>query len=341
MPVGRGFYLAPVFAVASALLFAPPARAQSAGRTQSPGEVVQHKIEGRLRIGNDSASNLRVRLLREDQQRTIAETFSRSGGEFEFGYLPEGDYIVATDETKELEASSTLVRVQPWPRTKPLLVHVDISISRKAPPRAAAPGVVAADVDLSVPKEALKHYRAGMKALDEGKDERALAELGEAVKAYPDYYAARVELGRVLRDKKRPAEAEEALRPLLSIAPRHPEVWLQHAVVLLDLARREEAASEMRQSLALNERDWAAHYYLGWALLEADADKAEPHLERALELDGRKAVRAHLALARIADARGQRQKAIEHLDAYVAGAPDSAEARGARELADRLRSLKP
>jgi tetratricopeptide (TPR) repeat protein len=339
MQVGRRFYVALVFvfAVAAALAPAHPARAQSSG------EVVYHKIEGRLRIGNDSASNVRVRLLRDDQQRTIAETFSRSGGEFEFGYLPEGNYIVATDETKELEGSSLLVRVQPWPRTKPLVVHVDISITRKAstPPAGAAPGVVAADVDLSVPKEALKHYRAGMKALDEGKDERALAELGEAVKAYPDYYAARVELGRALRDGKRFAEAEEALRPLLKIAPKHSEVWLQHAVVMLDLARRDEAARELTQALALDERDWAAHYYLGWALIETDADKAEPHLARALELDERKAVRAHLALARIADARGRRQQAIEHLEAFIAGAPDSADAPGARSLAEQLRRSKP
>ncbi|HEX8187704.1 MAG TPA: tetratricopeptide repeat protein, partial [Pyrinomonadaceae bacterium] len=221
MPVGRGFYLALVLAAAAALPSAPPARAQARE------VVVHHKIEGRLRIGNNAASNVRVRLLREDQQRTIAETFSRSGGEFEFDYLPEGDYIVATDETKELEASSLLVRVQPWPRTKPLLINVDVTITPKAPAPAAAPGVVAADVDLNVPKEALKRYRAGLKALDEGKDERALAELGEAVKAHPSYYAARLELGRVLRDKKRFAEAEEALRPLLRIAPKHPEVWLR------------------------------------------------------------------------------------------------------------------
>ncbi|HEX8189348.1 MAG TPA: hypothetical protein VF586_13415, partial [Pyrinomonadaceae bacterium] len=100
-------------------------------------------------------------------------------------------------------------------------------------------------------------------------------------------------------------------------------------------------AGELKQALALDERDWAAHYYLGWALIETDADKAEPHLARALELDERKAARAHLALARIADARGQRLRAILHLDAYVASAPDSADAPGARELADRLRTLKP
>jgi Flp pilus assembly protein TadD len=335
MPVGRELYVVLVCAcaIAATLTFAPSTRAQSTDTT------VYHKIEGRLRIGNNPASNIHVRLLRDDQQRTIAETFSRSGGEFEFGYLREGVYIVETEETKELEASSTVARIEPWPRTKPLIVRVDISITLKAVPREAN-GVVAADVDLSVPKEALKHYRAGMKALDDRQDERALSELSEAVKAYPDYYAARLELGRELRGKKRLAEAEETLRPLPKIGPKHAEAWLQHAVSLLDLGRRVEAADELYKALALDERDWATHYHLGWALLETEADKDESHLQRALDLDERKAARAHLALARIADARGQRRQAIAHLEAYIALAPDSADAPGARQLANHLRSLK-
>jgi tetratricopeptide (TPR) repeat protein len=333
MPFGRVFRVAFVCAVVATLSFATSTRAQSSD------PLVYHKIEGRLRVGNNSASNIHVRLLRDDQQRTIAETFSRSGGEFEFGYLREGVYVVETEATKELEPSSTLVRVEPWPRTKPLIVHVDISITLKEATR-VAPGLVAADVDLNVPKEALKHYRAAMKALDEEQDERAVSEFGEAIRAYPDYYAARLELGRELRSKKRLAEAEETLRPLLQIAPKHAEAWLQHAVVLLDLGRRVEAADELYKSLALNERDWATHYHLGWALIETEVDKAETHLERALDLDEQKAARAHLALARIADARGQRRQAIAHLEAFIAIAPDSADAPGARRLADHLRSLK-
>jgi tetratricopeptide (TPR) repeat protein len=89
----------------------------------------------------------------------------------------------------------------------------------------------------------------------------------------------------------------------------------------------------------LEETSWAAHLYLGWALLENQPDLAEPHFARALELDGLKAARGHLALARLADAKGLRELAIEHLDAYVKLAPEAPDARAARELAERLRKL--
>ena len=89
------------------------------------------------------------------------------------------------------------------------------------------------------------------------------------------------------------------------------------------------------------ETNWAAHYYLAWALLEGQADEAEPHFNRAIELNEEKAARAHLALARLADGKGQRQLAIKHLDAYLALAPSASDAEMARQLADRLRKSNP
>jgi hypothetical protein len=51
-----------------------------------------------------------------------------------------------------------------------------------------------------------------------------------------------------------------------------------------------------------------------------------------------KAARAHLALARLAEAQGQREVAISHLEAYLLKAPKAHDAEATRRLADRLRS---
>ena len=77
-------------------------------------------------------------------------------------------------------------------------------------------------------------------------------------------------------------------------------------------------STELEAALRIAEASWAAHLYLGWALLEQDQAKAEPHFQRALEIDEQKAARAHLALARLAEAKGQRMVALSHLDAYLA-----------------------
>jgi tetratricopeptide (TPR) repeat protein len=200
-----------------------------------------------------------------------------------------------------------------------------------------APGVVAADVDLNVPKAAVKRYQGGMKALSDKNSEKARSEFKAAIEIYPNYYAARVELGRELRLQKQFREAEEVLRPLVQIGPKHSEAHIELGIVLLSLGGRKEAADELRTALRLEETSWAAHLYLGWALLESDGAEAARHFERALELDELKAARAHLALARLAQEKGDSQRAVEHLDAYLKIAPDAGDAAAARKLADSLR----
>ena len=319
--------------VVSAVVLALPRAAAAQDR-------VYHRIEGRLRSRNLDVSNIRVRLLRLPEGRPITETYSRRDGEFVFGQLSAGDYAVETLETDRYEESLTTVQVYPpnpnAPSPQTFVVIVDLT--PRPPPNRPAPGVVAADVDLDVPKAAVKRYEGGMKALSENKSEKARSEFKAAIELYPKYYAARLELGRELRLQKKFREAEEVLRPLVQIAPKHSEAHIELGIVLLSLGGRKEAADALRAALRLEETSWAAHLYLGWALLESDAAEAGRHFARALELDEQKAARAHLALARLAQEKGEVRLAVTHLDAYLKIAPDAADAAAARRLADSLRS---
>lgn len=301
-----------------------------------PQGTVFHRIEGRVQFRTNGVGNLRVRLVRE--MRPLAETFTRPEGQFSFNMVREGDYEVETFETDKYEASSTSVLVRPLIRQRPDIFRVFIDLQLKEPPERVAPGVVLADVDLDVPAEALHYYRAGMKALDRGDTVKGVKELQAAVETYTKYYAARLALGQELRRQKRYEEAAAVLQPLGQIAPRRADPRIAYGAVLLALGHRDLAIEELRVALNLDESNWEGHFYLGWALLEIAADKAEPHLKRALELDERKAVRAHLALARLAYSRGERQLAIKHLDTFLAAAPNAQDAESARRLADRLRS---
>lgn len=295
-----------------------------------------HQIEGRIQARGRQLRNIHVRLTL--QGRTITETFTTAEGHFTFKSLVEGDYLIETLETDQFEATGTSANVYPRDRINPtpnvVIVLVDLPVKA---PKKITPGVVTADVDLHVPKEALKHYRAGMEALELGDAGRAISELQAAIAIYQQYYAARLELGRELRLQKRFAEAEKVLQPLGKIAPTRPEPRIEYGVVLLELQRREEAARELSAALQLEESNWATHLYLGWALLETDEIRAERHFQRAVELDERRAARAHIALARIAEGRGQRQAALVHLDAYLTLNPTAADAEAVRKLAEKLR----
>ena len=312
---------------------------RSMAQRQPDPPVVYHKLDGRLRISNRAAANVRVRLIRGDQHRPIAETFTRSGGEFEFAYVPEGEYFVETLESEQLEATSTAVLIRPFPRERPSIVHVEVDIPEKVGTARTKPSVLMADVDIKVPSEALKHYKNGMQAMAANKPNLGIEEFQRAIKIYPEYYAARIELGRELRLEKRYLDAEKTLAPLRQIAPQRAEAWVENGIVLLQLNRRDEAVANLQTAIEKEPADWAAHFYLGWALLEERPAEAESHLKRAIELDEKMAARAHLALARIANSRNQRQLAIEHLDAYLALQPDASDAQMARQLAARLRNL--
>lgn len=323
--------LALLFALTILLLLAQPTKAQDGDSN------VTHQIEGRLMYKGGRVGGVRVRLVLQSEMRPITETFSRPEGDFKFDQVKEGDYLIETFETEKFEATTTNVSARPPAKGARSVFTVMIDLPLKPPPERAAPGLVMADVDLQVPKTALKHYRTGMKALNSGDPARAVTELKAAIEIYPQYYAARLELGRELGIQKRFQEAAETLQPLGQIAPRRAEPRVEYGKVLLALGRAEEALSELRTALRLQEANWATHLYLGWALLEKDENTATQHFKRAIELDERKAARAHLALARLANARGMRQLAIEHLDAFLALAPNAPDADAARKLAERLR----
>ena len=299
---------------------------------------VNHQVEGRIFYKNKNVANMRVRLVNQAEMRPIADSISRPEGQFKFNEVPEGEYLVETFETDEYEASTTSVSVRPFVRGSRALAFVTVELTLKARSgKEAAPGVVTADVDLDVPKSAQKHYRAGLKALEGRDSTRALKEFQEAVKIHPDFYAARLELGRELAAQKRYQDAAETFRPLERIAPKRSAWQIEYGKVLYNLKRPEEAATLLLAALQLQEGDWETNFYLGWVLLEKDAASAEQYFLRALALNEPKAVRAHLALARLAQGKGQREAAVKHLEAYLTLAPDAPDAAAARRLLDSLR----
>jgi tetratricopeptide (TPR) repeat protein len=306
----------------------------SIAKAQS-GEIY-HQLEGKLQLKTGGAvASMRVRLVRRDSLEPVAETFTRTDGGFAFTRVTDGDYLIETFETDQFEATSTEAILRPRPR-RPMYLNVYIDIPVKSASR-VKPGVIAADVDLNVPKAAQKHYKAAAKAIQENDFVKAEPEFREAIAAYQNYYQARLEFGRELRLRKRFADGAEVLQPLLQIAPTRADPRLEYGICLLELKRREEAIQELRRAVTLEESSWASHLYLGWALLETSPEESEPEFKRAIQLNERKAARAYLALARLADSRGQNLLAIQYLEAYLTLMPNAADAEMARKLLAKLR----
>lgn len=327
-------WLTLLFALTFTLL-APPAQAQR----PAPNTLILHRIEGRVQF-KGPINDVRVRILQRSGLIPVEEGYTRGEGQFTFTRVPEGEYVIQTEETNDFAPSSTTISVFPLNRNRSEVFRVYVQLQLKPAPGTVKPAVVAADVDLHVPKDAQKHYREGMKALASNSAERAIEELQAAVKIYPDYYAARLELGRELRIRNQFKEAAEVLEPLLQLAPKRHEPRVEYGIVLLALARPADAVPVLRAALELEETNWVPHLYLGIALMESAAADSERHLRRALELNETKASRAYLSLARLAAAKGDRPLAIQHLQAYLTLTPDAPDAGPVRQLIERLRANK-
>lgn len=103
-----------------------------------------------------------------------------------------------------------------------------------------------------------------------------------AVALDPRHASARVNLGRLLQDAGRAAEAAEQYRAALAARPRHPTAAFNLGTALEDLGRRLEAIEAYREAL------------------EADDGFAD----------------AHFNLARLYEQTGRRAAALRHLKAY-------------------------
>ena len=298
-------------------------------------------VEGHLRThGRGQIVGLRIRLTRQNGTRQFTETFSESDGRFSFRQVSSGDYLVEIVESADFLPAAASVSIQASPSISRTVVSVLIDLMPKPSPGTRSASVLMADVDTKVPEPAAKHYVAGLKALKSKDSDKAISEFKAALEVYPNYYAARLELGREYRTLKRFQEAAETLKSLSQLAPTRAEPHLEYALVLLGLGSREESIKELRTAIELEEQSWAAHYFLGLALFDSNGTEAEKEFQRAIELNEKKAARAHVALARLFLRKGEQKAALKHLDTYLTLEPNAPDVETLRKFADRLRAGK-
>ena len=96
----------------------------------------------------------------------------------------------------------------------------------------------------------------------------------------------------------------------------------------------------MDRARALDAKSFPVNLYLGIALLNVGRlDEAERALKEAYALGGAtNASMVHLYLASIYDKRGQYQRAIDEMEAYLREKPNAANAESIRKAIRKLRA---
>ncbi len=162
----------------------------------------------------------------------------------------------------------------------------------------------------------------------------AATALGDALRLAPEAAQPRVQLGRVLQDQGKAAEAEACYRQALQIDPGHASTIYNLATLLQGQGRLPEAIAAYQEVVRLDPANFSAHNNLAVALRDQTRHhEAIVHCRTAIELNPTFS-ELHRNLAGCYRASGEIDLAVDAARRAVELQPDSA--RGHNDLASLL-----
>src|ERR1041385_3040875 len=190
--------------------------------------------------------------------------------------------------------------------------------------------VSAAELRQSIPSAAKKQYELGLKAVSKGKFQ-------EAASIYPEYLAARNDLGAQYLKLKQLDEAQKNFEMVLANDPKNFNAKFNMGLVKVERKNYTEAIDLLNQAIAIDSTRPVARLWIGIAKLElGDLQVAEGELTKALIMGGDECVAAHYHLARIYFNRGDLNEAARSVQLYIQLAPRGEFIAEAKALAQRI-----
>jgi tetratricopeptide (TPR) repeat protein len=317
-----------------ALAAAQAARAQDIDDKYKTADTNNAVIQGRVTLASEFAAERYVRITLKTAQSILFTTYTNRSGEFQLRNLSEGVYYVQADEAG---FEPVVQRVE---LGRGLTADLTLELRERQVPsliRTGARVVSAAELSQAVPAAAKKEYARGLKYVGKGDFQRAAGHFEQAVQIYPDYLAARNDLGAQYLKLKRLDEAEQHFLVVLARDPKNFNAKFNLGLVRVERRDYADAVSQLRQAIAIDGTRAVARLWLGVALLQAgDAAGAEAELTKALVMGGDECVAANYHLARIYLGRGETDEASRSVGLYLEDAPKGEYAEEARQLQKKI-----
>jgi len=314
--------------------------------TQSPQILVENtrsdlggrnSISGTVLLPAGTAASTRIRVRLSTAGAEIS-TWTDETGKFFISGLRTGTYVLYIDPEGDLEPDSQRVDISdPTAAPSGQVYSVIVRLRRKGSGIATKPGTVSAEL-AGVPKRAVQLYMKGLDLSAKADNKGAVESLLRAVAEYPDFMLAHSELGVQYQKLNDLEKADEHLLAALKIKPDAYEPLANRGIVLVRLRKYADAEPLLRGAIKIKENSPVVHFYLGRSLLgQKRPDEAEPVFRTAHTLGGNDMIEARRALATIYLERGNNQKALEEIEAYLDGNPSAADEKHLRETARQLK----
>jgi len=330
--VSSAFGLAIFVAVTSII-----AAAQEVDPKYKTADTNNAVIEGRVVLPSGFLAERPIKIILRNRQMVLSTGITNKHGEFRFDSLPEGYYTVqaevAGDEFEPTEKQIGLGRG--------IVAELTLQLVAKTLPIgfSASRVVSVAELRQSVPVTARKQYDLGLKAVAKGNVTGAADYFQQALTIYPEYLAARNDLGAQYLKLKRIDEAEKDFQIVLDHDPKNFNAQFNLGLVRIERKDYADAITQLNRAIVIDSTRPVARLWIGVALLEmGDLDSAERELTKALIMGGSECVAGHYHLARIYLSRGNKKEALQAVRAYLEDAPKGEYVSEAKQLESQLKN---
>lgn len=297
-------------------------------------------IHGRVTLPSGFGMEGYARITLSNQQSVLSTLYTNNSGEFQIRNLSEGTYYVRAEiKDENFEAASAKVSLG-----RGLMVDLTLELKEKKSAtliRLANRVVSAAELQQAVPQPAKKEYNLGVKLSSKGNSVQAADHFEKAVAIFPEYIAARNDLGAQYLKLNRLDEAEKHFALVLARDPKNFNAKFNTGLVMFERHDYRTAIAHLNDAIVIDSSRPVARLWIGIAELElGDLQKAEDDLTKALVMGANDCVAAHYHLARVYLSRGDVAAASRSLHAYLHDAPRGEYANEAKELARRIEKKK-
>jgi Tfp pilus assembly protein PilF len=298
---------------------------------------VGHTLQGKVTLPDGSAPPHPVKITLTFNGVRIHETFTDMSGHFSFSGLGRGTYVLTAEgDGQTFETTSVYTEIFTIGNA-PRIYTQNIHLRPQKPEKLNPAGVISAEqIDPNAPEKALKEYKRGIKSANDGDPKKAIKHLQEAIRVHPEFYLAYAAMAEQYSKLQQYEDAAAAYQKAIQISPNRAEAYLGMGALLIKQKKYEEAVAPLRRTIELEKRSHVPYLLLGLAqMMIGELDAAEENLQRAYKIG--KPPLAHIYLANIYELRGQLQKAIAELEAFLRENPQSPNSSQVSQALEKLR----
>ncbi len=336
--------LVPVFLLVLPLAAAAQRRNPGGGRVGVPNVPVRPSYTGNARVDIQVTTEhshplggapIMVELSTMTGSRQVSYTDANGRATFT---VPQGFTYQVTVSGPGIKPASDQFEITPNEFTHYESIAVKFDPGRSP---AGAPGGTVSAALLAVPEKARSEFQAGMQDLKAEHWDDAKTRFEKAVKEYPKFDWAYNNLGVVEMHKGNTRAARKAFEKAVEINGANPDATRNLARFKLDERDFVGAKDLLQKSLQSEPRNGQTLMLLAFTQYRNNEfDAALANAERVHQGETDAAPYAHLIAARIREQKGDRAGAEKQYQLYLTEAPNSPEAKLAREGLARVVARK-